>query len=98
MYLSPWFYKVCFHFSVMEGKCTWVEKNDGSQAAQLSFVHLHVSHLAYELCQNPADRRGAKTREHFQVEMQVGKRKCQTRAWQRKRDGDKRKSEVEQRH
>lgn len=38
--------------------CTWVEEDDGSKAAQLSFIHLHVSHFAYKLCQNPAERRG----------------------------------------
>lgn len=31
-------------------RCTWVKEDDGSKAAQLSLVHLHVSHLAYKLC------------------------------------------------
>lgn len=33
---------------------TWVEEDDGPQAAQLRFVHLHVFHLGDQLCQDPA--------------------------------------------
>lgn len=36
--------------------CTWVEQDDGSKAAQLRFIHLHVPHLAYKFCQNSAER------------------------------------------
>lgn len=32
---------------------TWVEEDDGSQAAQLCFIHLHVPHLAHQLRQHP---------------------------------------------
>lgn len=33
---------------------TGVEEDDGSQAAQLCLVHLHVSHLRHEFCQYSA--------------------------------------------
>jgi len=32
---------------------TWVEEYDGSEAAQLSLVHLHVPHLGHQLGQHP---------------------------------------------
>lgn len=32
---------------------TWVEQYDGSEAAQLCFVHLHISHFIDELRKNP---------------------------------------------
>ena len=32
---------------------TWVEQNDGTEAAQLCFVHLHISHFVDELSENP---------------------------------------------
>lgn len=48
--------------------CTWVEEDDGSKAAQLCLVHLHVSHLAYKLCQNPAERTGEICRGKSQLE------------------------------
>ncbi|KAF3839875.1 hypothetical protein F7725_018592 [Dissostichus mawsoni] len=32
---------------------TWVEEDDGSEAAQLRFVHLHISHFIDELRENP---------------------------------------------
>lgn len=85
---SPWFSKFSSHVSVVAGdrKCTWVEENDGAQAAQLGFVHLHVSHLADELRQNPGERRAARTRAHFQLEIPVGRRKRQTRVWHRRRE------------
>lgn len=35
--------------------CTWVEQDDGSKAAQLRFIHLHVPHLTHKLGQNPAE-------------------------------------------
>lgn len=73
----------------LHGICTWVKENDGSQAAQLSFVHLHVSHLAYKLCQNPAKKREAKKRENLWVHIPVEEGKCQIKkekTWQRKRE------------
>lgn len=32
---------------------TWIEQDDGSKAPQLCFIHLHVSHLWHQLCQDP---------------------------------------------
>lgn len=32
---------------------TWVEEDNGSEAAQLSLVHLHVFHLRHQLRQHP---------------------------------------------
>lgn len=32
---------------------TWVEEDDSSEAAQLCFVHLHISHFIDELGENP---------------------------------------------
>lgn len=38
--------------------CTRVEEDNGTQAAQLRLVHLHVPHLGHELCQHPAEEAG----------------------------------------
>lgn len=37
---------------------TWVEEDDGTQAAQLRLVHLHVAHLGHKLRQHPAEKAG----------------------------------------
>lgn len=34
---------------------TWVEEDNGSEAAQLSLVHLHVFHLRHQLCQDSVE-------------------------------------------
>ena len=39
---------------------TWVEEDDGSEAAQLSLVHLHVFHLRHQLRQHPGDHNTAR--------------------------------------
>lgn len=36
---------------------TWVEEDDGPEAAQLRLVHLHISHFIHQLRQNPEDNR-----------------------------------------
>lgn len=48
--------------------CTWVEQDDGSKAAQLGFIHLHVPHLAHKFCQNSAE---VKRRKHLQTQIRV---------------------------
>lgn len=39
---------------------TWVEEDDGSEAAQLSLVHLHVFHLRHQLRQHSGDHNARK--------------------------------------
>lgn len=50
--------------------CTWVEENDGSKAAQLCLVHLHVSHLAYKLCQNSEEGGGERRKAERRGDLQ----------------------------
>lgn len=33
---------------------TWVEEDDGSQAAELCLIHVHIFHFGYQLCQDSA--------------------------------------------
>lgn len=37
---------------VLPASGTWVEQDDGPEAAQLCFVHLHISHFIDELSEN----------------------------------------------
>lgn len=54
--------------------CTWIEQDDGSKAAQLCFVHLHVPHLAYKFCQNSAERwTRQNTRQKLESRTEAGK-------------------------
>lgn len=36
---------------------TWVEKDNGSEAAQLRLVHLHISHFIDKLSEDPKNER-----------------------------------------
>ena len=42
---------------------TRVEENNGTQAAQLRLVHLHVLHFRYQLCQDSAGDRTHRAQE-----------------------------------
>lgn len=46
---------------------TWVEKDDGSEAAQLSLIHLHVSHLWHQLCEHPENKKRQEQDENIYI-------------------------------
>ncbi len=47
----------------MEAELTWVEEDDGSQAAELCLIHLHIFHFGHQLCQDSAGEQMKNIRE-----------------------------------